>query len=252
MRAIFSADILPILLLIIPVFATVCGGLLALRFRRYMFLLIAVGAGLLLGAAFLDLLPEAIALAGGGVMPASNVLALTLLAFLSFLGIENAMDHLVQRGNSAKSSRKTVGRMAGAMLIFHSFRDGMAIGAAYAASHPAGYVVAVGIAAHDLGDGMNTVILSTGGEEPEWADYLFLLLDALAPLAGGLLTVWWVISSLNAVILLTLAAGFFIQMATSDFLPEVRRSEGPRRYLMPSVLMGTGVIYVANLLLSHH
>ena len=50
------------------------------------------------------------------------------------------------------------------MLIFHSFRDGMAIGLSYAASHTAGYAVALGIAAHDIGDGMNTVILTTCGQ----------------------------------------------------------------------------------------
>ena len=136
------------------------------------------------------------------------------------------------------------------MLIFHSFRDGMAIGAAYAASHPAGYAVAVGIAAHDIGDGMNTIILSTGGARARALDYLFLALDAIAPFLGGLLTVWWLLSSRNAVLLLTLAAGFFIQMATGDFLPEVRRFEGPRKYLMPCVLAGSGLIYAANLLLS--
>ena len=52
--------------LTIPVFATLAGGLLAVRFRHLRPLLIACGAGLLLGAAFLDLLPEAIVLGADG------------------------------------------------------------------------------------------------------------------------------------------------------------------------------------------
>ena len=66
-----------------------------------------------------------------------------------------------------------LGRIGGGLLIFHSFRDGMAIGAAFAASHTAGYAVATGIAAHDFGDGMNTVILTTAGEKAGLADYGF-------------------------------------------------------------------------------
>jgi zinc transporter ZupT len=48
------------------------------------------------------------------------------------------------------------------------------------------------------------------------------------------------------VVLLAVAAGFFLQMATSDFLPEVRR--GRRAGLVPAMVSGVGVIYLANLL----
>jgi zinc and cadmium transporter len=137
--------------------------------------------------------------------------------------------------------------VGGGLLIFHSFRDGMAIGAAFAASHTAGYAVAVGIAAHDFGDGMNTVLLTTAGEKPRAADYWFLAGDALAPFLGGLTTVWWLLSSHGAAVLLALAAGFFLQMATSDFLPVVR--SGKRALLMAGVVGGAGFIWMANWLL---
>ena len=51
----------PLLMLGVPVVATLTGGLMAMRFQRFRPVLVALGAGLLLGAAFLDLLPEAIA-----------------------------------------------------------------------------------------------------------------------------------------------------------------------------------------------
>ena len=135
------------------------------------------------------------------------------------------------------------------MLIFHSFRDGMAIGAAFAASHTAGYAVAVGIAAHDLGDGVNTVLLTTAGRKPRPVDYGFLLADAVAPFLGGLFAIRWFSSLNSSVVLLALAAGFFIQMAASDFLPEIRRSTASRKYTVPLVLAGVALIYGANLLL---
>jgi zinc and cadmium transporter len=93
---------------------------------------------------------------------------------------------------------------------------------------------------------MNTVILSTTGEKAGPWDFAFLAVDALAPFLGGLLTVWWVQSPQNAVILLAVAAGFFLQMATSDFLPDLHAYAGARWYVVPLILFGTSLIYVAN------
>ena len=224
----------PLVFLALPVVATLLGGLFALRFARWRPVLVAVGAGLLLGAAFLDLLPEALALGGAAGMTAGRVLGWTLLFFLGFSALEAGL-----------GAERRLGRVGGGLLIFHSFRDGMAIGAAFAASHAAGYAVATGIVAHDFADGMNTVILTTGGAKAGRVDYAFLLADALAPFLGGLVTVWWLVPSRGAAVLLALAAGFFLQMATSDFLPSLR--EGARRgWLMLAVIAGAGLIWGAN------
>jgi zinc and cadmium transporter len=240
---------MPVLLLLVPVVSTLLGGLLAVRGRRYLPVLIAAGAGLLLGAAFLDLLPEAVELGASASMDAGRVLGLTLVFFLGFVGVESFLDAQKAKPLGSRGER-TMGRVAGGMMIFHSFRDGMAIGAAFAASHAAGYAVALGICAHDLGDGMNTVLLTTGGRRARRADYLFLAADAAAPFLGGLVTVWWLVSSRSAVVLLALAAGFFLQMATSDLLPRVRDVEGKRGVLLGAVMAGAGVIWGANWLIS--
>ena len=239
-----------ILLFIVPVCSTVLGGLIAMRLRHYFHILIAVGAGLLLGAAFLDLLPEALTIGARSGLTGSDVLGLTLLSCLLFHAIERGIRHLVRSWVGTANPTHVTRRVGAAMLIFHSFRDGMAIGAAYSASHVAGYAVALGIAAHDLGDGMNTVILTTEGERPRSIAYAFLLADAVAPLLGGLLTAWWAFPSRGSVVLLALAAGFFLQMATEDFLPKVQSCEEPRKFLIAWVFLGSFVIYVANLLLA--
>ncbi len=240
----------PLLFLALPVAATLVGGLMAIRYERFRPLLVAIGAGLLLGAAFLDLLPEAIAIGAGSSLPAASVLGFTLLFFLMFSTLEIALArYSTHTGMHHPETRRRLGRIGGGLLIFHSFRDGMAIGAAFAASHTAGYAVATGIAAHDFGDGMNTVILTTAGEKARLSDYGFLLLDAIAPFLGGLLTIWWLLSSRNAAILLALAAGFFLQMATSDFLPQLRSEPGRQRWLMAAVIAGAGAIWGTNWLL---
>lgn len=244
-----SFSVVPLLLFSLPIVSTLLGGALAVRFRRQVVYLVAMGAGILLGAAFLDLLPEALTFGTAAGWTEGQVLGLALGSFLLFHSVETGLDALGQRLRKREMPGWVARRAAAVMLVFHSFRDGMAIGAAYAAAHSAGYAVALGIAAHDVGDGMNTVILTSGGETPGWGTYLFLLADALAPFLGGLLTVWWVLSARSSVILLVLAAGFFLQLATGDFLPEVRKNEDSRMFLLLAVVFGAALVYVANLLI---
>jgi zinc transporter ZupT len=239
----------PLAVLTLPVLSTLLGGWLTLRMRRYLPPLLAVGAGLLLGTAFLDLLPEAMSLAATAKISPGTILAATLAAFLTFLTIEGICSGIGHFRRQASTTRKALGRISGSLLILHSLRDGMVIGAAYSISHAAGVTVALGIVAHDLGDGMNTVLLSTAGEKPRRWDYAFLAADALAPFVGGLLTIWWAPSPTNAVILLVVAAGFFLQMATGELLPELRTQAAARAYWVPLVLLGVGLIYVANTLM---
>jgi zinc transporter ZupT len=236
---------LPVPLFIVPVLSTLAGGLLALRLRSALGLLIALSTGLLLGATVFDLLPEAVMLerAAGG-----TILRIALIVLVSFLGFLMA-HHLLSAWNnrlSRMSSARTWGRIGGGLLVAHSFRDGMAIGVSYAASHPAGYIVAAGIAAHDIGDGINTVLLSTRGHHPEVTDHLLLIADCLAPLAGILLTAWFHLSNGGAAALLALTAGFFMHMIFDELLPQLGQDHTPRSSLAAAAAVGILVIYVAT------
>jgi zinc transporter ZupT len=236
---------LPLILLIIPVFSTLLGGLLALRLRSVLGMLIALSTGLLLGAALLDILPEAIhlqRLAGG---KETSIFALALLSFLGFLLLQKFVETWAMQLRK-RSSTRAWGRIGGGLLIAHSFRDGMAIGLSYAASKPAGYIIAAGIAAHDIGDGVNTVLLSTRGEVPERFDYLLLAADCLAPLAGGLLTAWLPFSAEGSAVLLAITAGFFLHMIADELLPQLQADTTPRIPLALGVTAGALLIYIAT------
>lgn len=240
---------MPIALLVVPVFSTLLGGLLALRLRSSLGILIALSTGLLLGAALLDLLPEAVTLqrlAGRGL---TTTFALVLLSFVTFLLLQNLFNAWSARLN-LESSPRAWGRIGGGLLIAHSFRDGMAIGLSYAASPSAGYVVAAGIAAHDIGDGVNTILLSTCGHEPERFDYLLLAADSVAPLAGGLLTAWLPLSTSGSAALLAITAGFFLHMVADELLPQLRADSTPRIPLAMAVAGGALLIFVATRLAS--
>jgi zinc transporter ZupT len=239
----------PPLLLVVPVLSTLLGGILALRLRRYLGPLLALSAGLLLGAAALDLLPEAWSLQREAHRGIGLLVLLATLSFLGFLALQRGLEAWMKRERSTLSPRAW-GRIGGGMLIAHSFRDGMAIGLSYAASHPAGYIVATGIAAHDIGDGLSTVLLSTAGNAPTALDYGLLLADALAPVAGALLTAWIPFSLASSAAMLAIAAGFFLELALVELLPQLRSHATPARYTVPIVAAGALIIFTATRLLA--
>ena len=157
------------LLFAVPVLSTLSGGFLAIRCRRWLHNLLALSAGILIAAAFLDLLPEALSLGTMADVTAGQVLGMTLGSFLLFFLIDTLLRGLKAR-RQTEHRNLLAGRIAGSLLILHSFRDGMAIGASYVASPVAGYAVALGIGAHDFGDGLKTVLLTTRGNKPQRID----------------------------------------------------------------------------------
>lgn len=189
-------------------------------------LLLGFGAGVLLGATFFDLLPEAIDAAGERGWNSREILGLTVAGFLIF--------YLGQRFLSLQScpsgdceAGRHVGRMSAIGLIAHSTMDGASIAAATLISWRIGMVVAVGIIVHDITDGLNTILLVTRGASASKKDLAFLAADALAPIVGGTLVVFSALPSHQLALILGVTSGFFLYTATGDILPDAhRRSPG--------------------------
>ena len=69
-------------------------------------------------------------------------------------------------------------------------------------------------------DGLNTILLASGGRKAQISDYAFLALDALAPIAGGLIAAhWFRISPLFVMVVLGFAAGSFLFAASFELFP---------------------------------
>ncbi len=206
--------------------STLSGGWLALRARRYIHLLLGFGAGVLLGATFFDLLPEAIEAAGERGWTSRGVLALTVGGFLMFYLGQRFLALQACPSKDCEANRR-VGRMSALGLIAHSTIDGASIAAAAMISWRAGLVVAVGIIVHDVTDGLNTILLVTRGGSPGKTDFALLAADAIAPVVGGALVVISAMSSRQLAVVLGLTSGFFLFTATGDLLPDAhRRSPG--------------------------
>jgi zinc transporter ZupT len=215
-----------ILLTAFAALSTLFGGWLALRARRHIHLLLGFGAGVLLGATFFDLLPEAIEAAGHRGWTSREILALTVAGFLIFYLGQRFLELQSCPSGNCEASRR-VGRISAIGLIAHSTMDGASIAAATLISWRIGLVVAVGIIVHDITDGLNTILLVTRGASASKKDLAFLVADAVAPIVGGTLVVFSALPSYHLALILGVTSGFFLFTATGDLLPDAhRRSPG--------------------------
>ena len=226
--------------------STLAGGYVAVAARRRrLHLLMGLGAGVLLGAVFFDLLPEALSVAQEQEWDFRIVLGIVLGGFLLFYLVERLLVlHACPEGDCTNEVHQHIGRLGSVGLIVHSTLDGAAIGAASLVNWRTGLLVALAVIAHDMSDGLNTILLVTHGEQPQRRDYLFLIIDALAPVAGGLLALVVLPPPRALAVFLGFASGFFLYTSTSDLLPEAHR-RSPSLTVSVAALAGIAFIAVA-------
>lgn len=202
------------------------------------------GAGALLAAAFLGLLPEAV--------EGSDVHAVTLYAlggFLAFFVLERLLGwfhhHESHHHDSAHGARNTAHQWL--VIIgdtLHNAIDGVAIGAAFLVSPATGIGTALAVAAHELPQEIGDFgILLGKGMRPRRV-IVVNVLSALATVVTALATfILGGAAELNPAPLLAIAAGFFIYIAASDIIPDIH--EKPRRegnVQAAMLLVGAGLI----------
>jgi zinc transporter ZupT len=215
--------------------STLCGGLLALKLRDKLHLILGFSAGAVIGVAFFDLLPEAVNF-GARFHSASAILSWTALGFLSYLVLDRI---LLFHGDAAPR-----GPFAAGVLCIHSLLDGVAIGLAFQASQQVGIVVAIAVLTHDFSDGINTmnVVLKNHGHRSQALSWL--MADALAPVLGVASTYFFTLPGAGFGTALALFAGFFLYIGASDLIPESYHAH-PKFLTTVMTLAGAAVLYVA-------
>lgn len=215
--------------------STLCGGLLALRLRDKLHLILGFSAGAVIGVAFFDLLPEAINF-GAQLHDPATVLSFSALGFLFYLVMDRI---LLFHGEGAPRSG-----VAASVLCLHSLLDGIAIGLAFQASHQIGIVVTIAVLTHDFSDGINTmnIVLRNGGNRRQ--AFRWLLVDASAPVLGVASTVFFTLPGTAFGTALALFAGFFLYIGASDLIPESYHAH-PKFLTTAMTLAGAAVLYAA-------
>ena len=204
--------------------STGLGGVAAIRFRDRLHLLLGFSSGAVLGVALFDLLPEVFALTHGvAAMPFAG------LGFLAFFALERytAMHRAREHVHETAAHVQEFGIVVAAGLSVHSFLDGVAIGLGFQTSVEVGLLIALGVIAHDLSDGLNTVTVVLAHGNPLKRAALWLLVDMMAPVLGAASTL---AVRLNQGVLpwaLAFFAGSFLYIGASDLLPEAREHDSP-------------------------
>jgi zinc transporter ZupT len=219
--------------------ATLLGGLAALRFSSKLQLILGFSAGTVIALAFFDLLPEAIRLRGDQDQP-DTVLAIAAAGFFAYAILDRL---LLMRGSDALSAVAARRGWAGAgSLSVHSFVDGLALGIGFQASTEIGIVVAVAILAHDCSDGMNTVsvVLKNGGSRQ--AALGWLIVDALAPFAGAVTSLFIHPPEEQLALVRAGFAGLFLYIGASDLLPEGFQGSS-KTAVAAAMLAGAATLY---------
>lgn len=224
--------------------ATMLGGALALRLRDQLHLILGFSAGAVVAVAFFDLLPEAFTLSGASVMP-ERIFTYAALGFLAYLVLDRViLLHSHDQGADHDHRREPRGLVRAASLSVHSFLDGIGIGLAFQVSPAVGAIVTAAVLAHDFSDGMNTVNVVTRDGGGNRAAFRWLLVDAAAPIAGVIVTLFFSVSEQSLGLILAVFAGFFLYIGASDLIPESQHQH-PKLLTTIMTLAGAAALYGA-------
>jgi len=105
--------------------------------------------------------------------------------------------------------------------------DGLAIGIGFQVDFNVGIIVAFAVIAHDFSDGLNTVTVMLGSGNSLRSTLTMLVLDAIAPLLGALLTLLIGVPNNYLVLFLPFFAGGFLYLGSADLLPQAHEKEPP-------------------------
>lgn len=236
--------------------ATMLGGLVALRLKDRLHLILGFSAGAVVGVAFFDLLPEAMQLAAGS--PATTMLyvaggflfylLLDRLALLHAAGHDHddGQDQAHDHGHGHGAPRGGLGAIT---LVAHSVFDGLAIGFAFQISATVGVAVAIAVLTHDFSDGINTmnVVLKNGGSRSDGLRWL--LADSIAPAVGIGLAFLVHLPSAVFGIVLAVFAGLFLYLGASDLVPESHHAH-PKFLTTAMTVLGAALVYAVNAAMS--
>lgn len=211
--------------------------------NRIILLLVAFSAGALLGAAFFDLLPEA--LEGVGAGNTIKVFTFVIFGFLSFFILEN----FVHWHHHHAKEHPEIMPFSYLILIsdsVHNFIDGLAIAASFVVSFPLGITTSLAVILHEIPQEIGDFgILIYGGIKRGRALFLNFL-SAIAAVLGGLIGFFLSEKAGEGVIFfLPFAAGNFIYIACSDLIPEIKEKTLPKRTISYFLvfLLGLALMY---------
>ncbi|HEV8589448.1 MAG TPA: ZIP family metal transporter [Pyrinomonadaceae bacterium] len=245
--------------------ANLIGGLLIVssgayrREAKLLKYLVALGAGFMLAAIFIEIVPETVALwtpPSSEVNPAEGVVgAFTLLlgGYLLIQLFEHTFAphfHFGAETHPESLIRPSAAYAAIGGLTIHTFFDGVSIAAAFLADVKVGILVFIAIMLHKVPEGFTVAsIMLASGRSSKKAAAAALAIGA-ATFAGVVGVALMKARFANSVAYaLPFSAGVTLYVAASDLIPEVNRSEEKNPLVSVIVFAGVALFYLLHRLL---
>lgn len=220
-----------------------CAALIALSARpQWIGLLVSYAIGALLGAVFLDILPEAMETGSSAAAVSGTVLAGILLFFtLEKLLLWRHCHH----HHCEVHEQDTHGRSGTMIMVgdtFHNFVDGVIVAAAFLVDTHLGIVTALAIIAHEIPQEVGDFLILLHSGYSKAQALRVNVLSSLAMLAGGVLA-YYALQSVQSIVptLLALAAASMIYVAVADLIPGLHRRVQLRDTFQQVALIALGV-----------
>lgn len=206
--------------------------------------LIALGAGFMLAAVFLEVMPEVAHEWNGRMVIA---MACLLAGYLLIQLAEHTLAphfHFGKEVHADEMLRRGAATTAVGALSIHTFFDGVTIAAGLLTNFRLGVLLFIAVLLHKVPEGFTVAsIMMSSGRDLRAARRATILIAA-ATLVG---IVSVALFSPSVVYALPFSAGVTLYVAASDLIPEVNREGGARTSLL--VFAGVAFFYLTHLLL---
>ena len=233
-------------------------GRLNERFLKY---LVALGAGFMLAAIFIEIVPETVAIwteSQRGEAAAEAVLGAMTLLLAGYLLIQ-LFEHTIaphfhfgEETHTEAMLQPKAAYTAIAGLSIHTFFDGVSVAAAFLVNFKAGLLVFIAVLLHKVPEGFTAAsIMLASGRSPRRALFATLVIGAAT--LGGVLCVALLQARISEAVryALPFSAGVTLYVAASDLIPEVNHMERKNPLVSIVVFAGVALFYLLHRLLEH-
>lgn len=199
-------------------------------------------AGALLAAAFLELLPEST-----GQLDPGAAARWALAGLLAFFLLEHFLYWFHHHHEHDVETEPTPVPLVIIGDTVHNLLDGIAIGAAFLISIPAGIVTAIAVAAHEIPQEIGDFGLLLKYGLRRKSVLAINAMSALMSTVGAVVTFWiGTTGSLPTGALLGITAGMFIYIAASDLIPAIHHTAKAKAARYSVILLLLGVLTVGG------
>jgi zinc transporter ZupT len=232
--------------------ANVTGGLLAARasgwdrVRQSYF--VAIGAGFMLAAVLLRMVPESFRLALTGEAAILSVGSLILAGYLLVHLAEHVLVahfHFGEETHHEHWVEPVVGTTALMGLALHTLFDGISIGSGFLVDPALGLLIAIAVFLHKIPEGFTVASIMVASGRSRRDAVLSSAVLGTATVVGAIGTT---LLSGSVRIALPVSAGAAIYVAASDLIPAVNEAKGIKKPL--GVFAGVVLFYVTEEILS--